>query len=113
MAHYSDCAVHNEPAYPAGPCDCGGLDLAENAGELLGAPLVPMARGLGLDVCQCRACSLVEDQKLPADPLIAFASAADLPDRNNVMVEGVCPDRVNLNEPRVAIIVQGETEALL
>ena len=20
--HDSDCAVHNEPAYPAGPCDC-------------------------------------------------------------------------------------------
>ena len=20
--HLSDCAVHNEPAYPAGPCDC-------------------------------------------------------------------------------------------
>ena len=20
--HASDCAVHNEPAYPAGPCDC-------------------------------------------------------------------------------------------
>jgi len=22
--HYSDCAVHNEPAASAGPCDCGG-----------------------------------------------------------------------------------------
>ena len=21
--HWSDCAVHNEPAYPAGECDCG------------------------------------------------------------------------------------------
>ncbi len=21
--HRSDCALHNEPAYPAGPCDCG------------------------------------------------------------------------------------------
>jgi hypothetical protein len=21
--HASDCAVHNEPAYPNGPCDCG------------------------------------------------------------------------------------------
>lgn len=21
--HYSSCAVHNMPAYPAGPCDCG------------------------------------------------------------------------------------------
>jgi hypothetical protein len=23
-AHWSDCAVHNEPAYPKGECDCGG-----------------------------------------------------------------------------------------
>ena len=22
--HWSDCAVHSEPAYPAGECDCGG-----------------------------------------------------------------------------------------
>lgn len=21
--HWSDCAVHNAPAYPVGPCDCG------------------------------------------------------------------------------------------
>ena len=21
--HWSDCAVHNEPAYPTGECDCG------------------------------------------------------------------------------------------
>lgn len=24
LQHWSDCAVHNEPAYPAGKCDCGG-----------------------------------------------------------------------------------------
>jgi hypothetical protein len=24
--HASDCAVHNEPAYPAGACDCGAAD---------------------------------------------------------------------------------------
>lgn len=23
--HWSDCALHNEPAMPAGPCDCGGV----------------------------------------------------------------------------------------
>lgn len=22
IEHSSDCAVHNEPAFPAGPCDC-------------------------------------------------------------------------------------------
>lgn len=29
--HWSDCAVHNEPALPAGPCDCGAQDDAEIA----------------------------------------------------------------------------------
>lgn len=29
--HWSDCAVHNEPALPAGPCDCGTQDDAEIA----------------------------------------------------------------------------------
>lgn len=28
MEHWSDCAVHNEPAYMASPCDCGGVTLA-------------------------------------------------------------------------------------
>lgn len=29
--HWSDCATHNEPAYPNGPCDCGGnAPLAHN-----------------------------------------------------------------------------------
>jgi hypothetical protein len=23
VLHRSDCAVHNAPAFPAGPCDCG------------------------------------------------------------------------------------------
>ena len=26
LIHYSDCAVNNGPAYPAGPCDCGMLE---------------------------------------------------------------------------------------
>jgi len=25
VLHYSDCAVYNEPAYPAGECDCGAV----------------------------------------------------------------------------------------
>jgi hypothetical protein len=24
LKHWSDCAVHNEPAFPNGPCNCGG-----------------------------------------------------------------------------------------
>jgi hypothetical protein len=30
ILHASDCAVHNGPAYPAGPCDCGPTQPADN-----------------------------------------------------------------------------------
>lgn len=37
--HWSSCAVHNEPAYPNGECDCGGITIvsrfAENARRLV------------------------------------------------------------------------------
>lgn len=34
-AHASDCAIHNEPALPNGPCDCGATAQAppSSAGE--------------------------------------------------------------------------------
>ena len=28
IKHWSDCAVHNAPAYPSGKCDCGGFPVA-------------------------------------------------------------------------------------
>ncbi len=28
LTHASDCALHNAPAYPAQPCDCGVFDTA-------------------------------------------------------------------------------------
>lgn len=28
--HWSDCAVNSEPAYPAGPCDCGADKAAQH-----------------------------------------------------------------------------------
>lgn len=30
IQHRSDCQVHNEPAYPNGPCDCGAMDRMED-----------------------------------------------------------------------------------
>lgn len=41
--HASDCAVHNEPAYPNGPCDCG-LVATINA-ELVEALEACLAKG--------------------------------------------------------------------
>ena len=39
VEHYSCCAVHNMPAFPNGPCDCGGYYLDED-GELIPANYV-------------------------------------------------------------------------
>jgi hypothetical protein len=33
--HASDCAVHNAPSLPKGPCDCGAADLSEAVSSLL------------------------------------------------------------------------------
>jgi hypothetical protein len=45
VTHASDCAVHNEPALPRGPCDCG----AETAA--LRAALEPIARHYTVNDC--------------------------------------------------------------
>lgn len=34
VKHWSDCAVHSEPAYPAGPCDCH-LSIVSRLDELM------------------------------------------------------------------------------
>ena len=36
MEHLSDCAVHNEPAYPKGYCNCGADIVDEARGFLVG-----------------------------------------------------------------------------
>lgn len=40
VLHNSDCAVHNEPVYPNGPCDCG-------ADHLKGSMIYEMGLKLG------------------------------------------------------------------
>jgi len=35
LGHRSDCAIYNEPAFPAGKCDCGFLDNIQEVIELL------------------------------------------------------------------------------
>src|ERR1700685_2121307 len=30
ITHWSDCTLHSEPAYRAGPCNRGGLELADD-----------------------------------------------------------------------------------
>lgn len=75
--HASDCAVHNEPAYPAGPCSCGA-EQAERAAALAMANDIE-ARRLVLafaydsnvivrdaDVLLSRALRLLAEQSAPS-----------------------------------------------
>lgn len=78
--HWSDCAVHNEPALPEGPCDCGGLDLADDSRHGLVATTVSRPGSEGLFVQEREGAGLVEPQQLPADGFIVNAATSDLPD---------------------------------
>lgn len=61
--HVSSCAVHNEPAYPAGPCDCGGL-LPAGQVEMAGKIYMPRADGAIVPL------ELVKDEDLLRDQLV-------------------------------------------
>lgn len=47
ILHDSDCAVHNEPAMPNGPCDCGADEVPKLLADIEAAALRnsgPLAR---------------------------------------------------------------------
>lgn len=50
IQHSSDCAVHNEPAYPAGPCSCGATRrwIANVVGDAIAIALLVAIAGLAL-----------------------------------------------------------------
>lgn len=46
--HWSDCALHREPAYPAGPCNCGGITLGSKLWVYLYRLIYNLALAFGL-----------------------------------------------------------------
>lgn len=74
--HWSDCAVNNGPAYPAGPCDCGMLELTENLAEQWVAASIADARSGGLLVQNPVADGFIEKQDFPTCPLVTDAGAS-------------------------------------
>ena len=47
VEHWSDCAVNNEPAYPAGECDCGGYTRPQAREPLTNElPALPEGKGV-------------------------------------------------------------------
>ncbi len=77
--HWSDCAIYSAPALPAAECDCGGLELADDALNSSVSPFVALPGSGGQLIEQDEANCLVEPEKLPADRFVTDATAADLP----------------------------------
>jgi hypothetical protein len=80
MAHYSDCAVHNESALPRGDYDCGGLELAEDSRH--GAIVLAVASA-GSGFGDIGSAGFVQSPQLPVDRLIADTAAPGLPNSHD------------------------------
>lgn len=109
--HWSDCAVHNGPALPEGPCDCGGLDLADDSRHGLVATTVSGPWSKGLFVQERKGAGLVEPQQLPADGFIVNAATSDLPsthDGGPILGEAAS---VNLNIARESVVTNFEKKS--
>lgn len=102
--HWSDCAVHNGPALPAGECDCGGLELADDASHHFVAPLVAGSGCGGFLVKDGESQGFVESQELPADAFVTHTAAAHLPDAHDGVAVFGEPAGVNLDVANVAVV---------
>ena len=102
--HWSDCAVNNGPAYPAGPCDCGMLEFAEDPTEQLVSATVATARSLRRLIQETEADGVIEQQDLPARSLVTDASPADLPHSHRAMIGGGNAAGVDLNDTGVPVV---------
>lgn len=103
--HWSDCAVHNGPAYEPGRCDCGGLELAGDGDHSLVPGLIAGAGSGGLLIEDSNSRRLIQSQEFPADRLVADASASNLPDPHDRVSRCACPYCMDFNytgEPVVA-----------
>lgn len=103
--HWSDCAVHNAPAYEPGPCDCGGLELAEDGSHALVAGLVAGSGGLGLFIGDRDAAGFIQPHQLPSHGFVADAAAPDLPDPHYGIARCACPHCVDFYNTGKAVVI--------
>ena len=106
MGHWSDCSIHNEPALPAGPCDCGGLNLADDCLNHGIAAFISMSGGVRLLVNHMGGEGFIEPHVLPPLALMAIASTANLPNMHEFITILGKPDDMNLHDAREAVISQ-------
>lgn len=65
LGHWSDCALHREPAMEAGPCNCGRLDLAAYDRYVAIVGDIPTPGSLADFIAQGEPPSFVETEKAP------------------------------------------------
>lgn len=66
QGHASDCAVHNEPAMPAGPCDCG----FDRGGEVVGKRVWLRVRDIESVMTLSRFVNMYPETRDELEPLI-------------------------------------------
>jgi hypothetical protein len=68
--HFSDCAVHNAPAYEPGPCDCGGVRQGHTPGpwEVRQRGSIVEVAPVGADNLSCSSVCLITNCFDPANP---------------------------------------------
>lgn len=107
--HWSDCALHNEPAYAAGPCDCGGLDLAAYDRYLAITSRIPSPRSLADFVCDGVAPSLVEPEHSELRDE-ARLRTSDLPGAHDRIAVLGGAHGMDFDEPSISVV--GDRKAL-
>lgn len=95
--HWSDCATNNEPAYPVGPCTCGGLDPAAYDRYRVVMGVVPTPGRLAAFLGDSIIPSFVESEKTPAAVATGFG-ATDLPATHHRITGGREADGMDLND---------------
>ncbi len=111
MDHWSDCAVNQAPAYKAGSCSCGGLNLANDALKSARIAFIPSSGRLGFFVDHMGGEGFIEAHEFPTHALVGFAAAANLPDAHDWAPRSGDADSVDLDNARPAIIAQLKTFA--
>lgn len=102
--HWSDCAIYNAPACEPGPCDCGGLELADDVPHTLVAPFVALPGSEGLVGEQEGGKSFVQPQQFPADRLASDTSAPDLPHTHRKIASSAEANGVDLYIAREPVV---------
>ena len=104
VKHWSDCAVHNAPAYPAGPCDCGVAQEPEREALKLALKLVlralddiankthdswlhtPQAQRMARELIKPIEAALAQPAQEPKRPWVGLEKS-DMPDGENLMFD--------------------------